>query len=156
VKIYVRVAGIALNRGQVLLHRGEMDDFWSLPGGQVEWMETAQTALMREMREEIATDVRVGRLLYVVENFFVYRDMRYHEIGLYFQMDLPSESLFRHSGGEGTEAFFALEPHPFKLIFEWVSPERVLKPDFLTAELPLVETLTSTRHLVNDEAHISR
>ena len=34
-----RVVGIAVNGNQVLLHRAENDDFWSLPGGRVELLE---------------------------------------------------------------------------------------------------------------------
>jgi ADP-ribose pyrophosphatase YjhB (NUDIX family) len=156
-KISYRVAGIALHQGHVLLHRAEFDPFWALPGGSVEYGETAEQALMREMREEIATDVTVGRLLFVVENFFTYRDTRYHEIGLYFQMDFAPDSplLDLTITTHGTEAFFAFEPRPFKLIFEW-SPlhalsTKVVKPDFLQTELPKIDTFTGTRHIVNDE-----
>jgi ADP-ribose pyrophosphatase YjhB (NUDIX family) len=156
-KISCRVAGIALHQRYVLLHRAEFDPFWALPGGGIEYGETAEAALMREMREEIATEVTVGRLLFVVENFFTYRDIRYHEIGLYFQMDFAPDSplLDLTVTTHGTEAFFVLEPRPFKLLFEWTPlvqlSSKVIKPNFLAKELPAIETFTGIRHIVNDE-----
>lgn len=156
-KLSYRVAGIALHQGHVLLHRAGFDPFWALPGGTVEYMETAEKALMREMHEEIATDVTVGRLLLVIENFFTYRETRYHEIGLYFQMHFAPDSplLDLTAITQGTEAFFALEPRPFKLIFEWMPlhalSSKVIKPDCLVSLLPTIETSPGTRHIVNDE-----
>ena len=35
----LRVAGVAIHKEQVLLHRAESDDFWALPGGRAEMME---------------------------------------------------------------------------------------------------------------------
>jgi ADP-ribose pyrophosphatase YjhB (NUDIX family) len=37
-----------------LLHRSEIDDFWSLPGGRTRLFESARDALRREMRAELA------------------------------------------------------------------------------------------------------
>ena len=63
------VRGIAINRERVLLFNVIGWDWWALPGGRVEMLEHSDEALKREMREEIATDVKVGRLVWVVENF---------------------------------------------------------------------------------------
>jgi len=84
-----RVVGVAFNDQSVLLHKAEGDDFWVLPGGRVEFGESAEQALIREMREEIDLKVEIVRLLWWVENFFTYENKRYHEIALYFLMQLP-------------------------------------------------------------------
>ena len=81
-----RVAGVAMAAGRVLLHRREGDDFWTLPGGRPEPMEPAGDALRREMREELSVPVTVGRLLWLVENFFTFEGRRYHELLLCFEM----------------------------------------------------------------------
>jgi 8-oxo-dGTP pyrophosphatase MutT (NUDIX family) len=49
----LRVAGVAIHDGHVLLHRAECDDFWALPGGRAELLEPAAESLIREMQEEV-------------------------------------------------------------------------------------------------------
>ncbi len=44
------------------------------------------------MREELEVEVRVERLIWVVENFFEYQGMSPHELGLYFLMRFPEGS----------------------------------------------------------------
>ena len=46
---------------------GEYKDGWEFPGGKIEKGESAQQALVREIREELATEVEVGDLLTTVE-----------------------------------------------------------------------------------------
>jgi 8-oxo-dGTP pyrophosphatase MutT (NUDIX family) len=94
-----RVAGVCLKDGRVLLHRSEMDDFWSLPGGHIQLFESSGEALRREMREELGIEIRVGRLLWVVESFFRYQGERQHELGLYCLMHLPPDSPFHQHEG---------------------------------------------------------
>jgi ADP-ribose pyrophosphatase YjhB (NUDIX family) len=69
-----RVVGIALDGNRVLLHRAEMDDFWSLPGGRGEILEPSEETLKREMMEELSIEIRVDRSVWVVENFFKYKE----------------------------------------------------------------------------------
>ncbi|MBQ5337921.1 MAG: (deoxy)nucleoside triphosphate pyrophosphohydrolase [Oscillospiraceae bacterium] len=46
---------------------GEFKGLWEFPGGKVEPGETAQQALVREIREELATKIEVGDLIETVE-----------------------------------------------------------------------------------------
>lgn len=46
---------------------GAFKDWWEFPGGKVEPGETAEAALVREIREELATEIRIDKFLHTVE-----------------------------------------------------------------------------------------
>lgn len=87
-----RIVGVAIHDGAVLLHRADHEPFWTLPGGRAEHGETAATTIAREMVEELDTEVKVDRLLWIVENFFDYDGLSYHEVALYFLIRFPQGS----------------------------------------------------------------
>jgi ADP-ribose pyrophosphatase YjhB (NUDIX family) len=109
-----RVAGIAYDSGRVLAHHADWEDFWTFPGGRAELGEPLADGLRREMQEELDTIVEVERLLWVVENFFIYDNKTYHELGFYFLMTLPADSPLR-----AARAPFVREDAGTQLIFEW-------------------------------------
>ncbi len=137
-----RVAGVAIVDGHVLLHQAAGEDFWTLPGGRLEAMETASDALGREMLEEAALAVSVSRLLWIVENFFTYGGKKFHELLLCFEMAVPDsvdlQAEFR--GTEGTT----------ELTFRWCSLERLhtvrIEPAFLREALRNLPT--SIAHVI--------
>lgn len=89
VRFNYRVAGVFIDGGRVLLQREEGMDFWVLPGGRVEVNETSEQALAREMAEELHIAAEIGRLVWIIENFFGI-DAPYHELGLYYEVRGPS------------------------------------------------------------------
>lgn len=46
---------------------GEFKDMWEFPGGKIEHGETPQQALVREICEELAAEIKVGELIDTVE-----------------------------------------------------------------------------------------
>lgn len=125
-----RVVGIAIFEGKVLLHKAEIDNFWSLPGGRVEMLEPSDASLRREMLEELGVAVEIDRLLWWVENFFDYNGKNYHELALYYLMKLPPETAFT---GE-TGPFVGIEEGT-DLTFQWFGLDEldglVIYPSFL-------------------------
>jgi ADP-ribose pyrophosphatase YjhB (NUDIX family) len=55
----------------LLVQRGREPEkgHWGLPGGKVDWMETVEHAVIREVEEEIGLRVAVERLLCLVDHF---------------------------------------------------------------------------------------
>lgn len=148
VRFNLRVAGVALHRGRVLLHRALSDDFWALPGGRVSAMEASPLALRREMEEELHTGVSVGRLLFVIENFYLLPEPNYHEIGFYYQFDLPPDCPLL-----AQETFEGAEDDGMKLIFRWFP--QVSIPGLDVRPVVLREALANlpkgVQHFINDE-----
>ncbi len=134
VKFTLRVVAVVLHHDAVLVHRAAPDDFWALPGGRAELLESAEETLVREMREELGVAAHVERLLWVVENFFTFRGRPRHELGLYFLVTFPPDSpIYRQVGP------FDGEEEGVRLIFEWQPLDALagfrLYPTFLRSRL---------------------
>jgi ADP-ribose pyrophosphatase YjhB (NUDIX family) len=141
-----RVAGVCIERGHVLLHTEDRDDFWVLPGGRPRLHETSRDALAREMDEELGVRVAVERLLWVVENVFTYRGRRLHELALYYAMSLPEDSPYRDVGTD-----FSGHEGETTLHYRWFPIDGLgnanLRPTFL--ETALSELPETPRHIVH-------
>ena len=145
-----RVVGVAIDDDRVLLEKVDGQDFWFLPGGRGELLEMSKETLKREMLEELNTKVKVGRLAWVVENFFTTYDVRaraemsYHELGFYFLMELPKNSPLRKLDD------FPGEDDGYKLTWKWHSVDNLanlqLHPAFLRKGLRHIPD--STEHIV--------
>jgi 8-oxo-dGTP pyrophosphatase MutT (NUDIX family) len=147
-KFNPRVAAVALHEDRVLLHRIEKDDFWSLPGGRIEAGESSADALRRETAEEMDADLKIGRMIWVVENFFEYENQPYHEIGFYYLVDLP-ESITEYA----TNEHFYGKEGKLKIIFEWHRLDHLdgidLRPAFLAQALQDIPS--ATRHIIHSD-----
>jgi ADP-ribose pyrophosphatase YjhB (NUDIX family) len=148
VRFIYRTVGVTVRDGHVLLHRAEADNFWALPGGRCEAWETAAEGLAREMDEELGVAVRVERLLWVVESFFVDGTERLHALGLYLLMTLPATFPAPRAGTpiKGREGVLSL-------VFQWWPLDGLdrldLRPPFLRRHLPVLPA--TTVHIVEWE-----
>jgi mutator protein MutT len=114
-RFQVRAAAVIRHAGHVLLHRAQGDEFWTFPGGRVEFGEDTATTVVRELQEELGITVACERLLCVVEYFFDHRGLRNHELGFFFTATLPAscELMDTTRSHIGREGHLALE-------FRWI------------------------------------
>ena len=92
-QLRLRVCGICVQSGRVLLinHSGmnESGEFWSPPGGGLEFGESIEDCLKREFLEETNTIISVGRFLTVRE----FLKPPIHAIELYYEVKIESGNI---------------------------------------------------------------
>lgn len=129
-----RAAAVITRGDEILLHTFGDESFWIMPGGRMEMHEAARECVRREIIEEMdldpATGIRVGRLVWFIENMFEHRGVRHHECGLYFAATLPPDST-----PMTTDRFVGHEWDNSELPFQWFPITTLDKVNLLPAFL---------------------
>ncbi len=79
----VRPTAILIEDGRILIVKQDVSErrHWSLPGGALEYGETIEQCMVREVKEETGIDVQVGELLYITDRF---RGLKNHIVHMTF------------------------------------------------------------------------
>lgn len=89
-QLRIRVCGICIKEDKILLinHSGmnEVDEFWSAPGGGLQFGETIEECLKREFLEETTTIISAGKFLKI--NEFI--KIPLHAIELFYEVKIES------------------------------------------------------------------
>ena len=118
------VAAVILHEGRILATQrgyGEWKDWWEFPGGKMEAGETPEEALVREILEELSTEISVDEFLCTVE------------------YDYPKFSLTMHCYlcSLVTEALHLNEHEAAK----WLTLDELDSVEWLPADLKVIEAL---------------
>ena len=143
-----RIAGIFVHNNRILLQKAIKSGAWVLPGGRSEINETSCEALIREMKEELGVEIRIKRLVWIIENFNAYETKGLHEMGFYYFGQLNSECNMY-----GIQGDFEGNENNIKLIFRWFEINEISKldiyPKFLKEHLNLLPE--NIQHIINDD-----
>ena len=101
--------------------RDERSPYFYLPGGRVAMVETAEDAVVREVREELGIEPEIVRPLWLNQAFFMedVDHLRYHELCIYYLMDISHTGLL--SKGEKFTRYEGKHTHDF----EWLKFDRL-------------------------------
>ena len=115
-------------QGRILLHRRTDNGRWGLPGGTIETGETAEQAIVREVKEETGYEVRVIRLI------GIYSDPQHTTMTYPDGNTVAYVSLLFECGVIGGSASLSDESSAV----DWFSPDALPEP-FHTGHLPRVQ-----------------
>lgn len=142
-KFNYRVCAMMISDGKILAMRDERSPYNYLPGGRVEIGETAEAAVVREVREELGVTAKISRPLWLNQAFFTedVDHLKYHELCVYFLMDFTETDLLSRG------AKFTAKEGSRTHTFEWLEFDRLqdeyFYPLFLKKDIfRLPETFT--------------
>lgn len=135
VRFNFRVCAVITDNNRLLAMHDEQSPYFYLPGGRVKTRETAEEAVLREVREELDIDAKIIRPLWVNQSFFNedVQHQDFHEICIYFLIDTSDTSLSDRGD------IFTLYDNGRKHVFEWIEYKRLkdeyLYPQFIKDEI---------------------
>ena len=123
------------NSNRILVFEGhdpvKGETFYRPLGGGIEFGESSETTVRRELKEEINVEVGDLRFLGVLENIFMFNGNSYHEIVMVFDGSLVDSGLYVQAEIHGKEANGDDIRALWKSLDEFASGKSILYPDGL-------------------------
>ncbi len=145
-KFQCRAASILFHKNRILFQRQSQDDLWFIPGGRVEFDESADYTIDREMQEEFGVTVLDKKMIWIVENFVSFPDMQVHEIGFFFLVTLSEDEPIYSNDTE----FKGLEDG---FVNKWIHLDHLenykIVPEFVVPELKCLDMNNGIKHVIN-------
>lgn len=142
-RIRTIVIGVAIRDDRILaieaIDSVKGERFYRPPGGGIEFGETSESALCREWREELETELVQTEYLGALENVFTYEGQPGHEIILVHRVELADEERFRADTVAGAES----DGTPY--IARWLPLDEVRSGAAILYPTGLLELLDRTR-----------
>ena len=134
VKFGCRSVGVIKKNNKILFQKRRDDKNWALPGGGIEVLERAKDVVVRELEEEIGlTDVKVIRPLWIVEYFFTFEGVKWHQYIIGHLLDISDDNeIINMDEIPGIE-------EGKNIIYKWFDIDELktapIKPDYLKEKL---------------------
>ena len=123
------------NSDHILVFEGQDpvkgETFYRPLGGGIEFGESSETTVRRELKEEINVDVGELSFLGALENIFMFNGNSYHEIVMVFDGALTDSGLYAQAEIHGKEANGDNIRAIWKSLDEFVSGQSILYPNGL-------------------------
>lgn len=88
-----RVCGILTHNNKYLLCKMQQNQFYCFPGGHAEIGEDTETAIKREMAEELGFPVKIKKLTSIAQNLFTnLKGELVHELSFYYIVEAQNEN----------------------------------------------------------------
>lgn len=79
-KLNIRTGIMIIKDNKILLHKNDNKDNYCLPGGGVQFLETSEEAIIREIKEETGLDIKVDSFVSTIESIFEKDGIKFHEV----------------------------------------------------------------------------
>lgn len=100
---------------------GELAFKWEFPGGKIESGESSSEALIREIKEELSTEIEVNNLIMTVKHQYNTFHLTMH--AYYVKVVKGDLILNEHTG------------------FKWLKKDQLLELDWAEADIPIVKAV---------------
>jgi len=132
--IRVKAMCLFMHEGRVLVANGntlrarseeckaEPGNFYRAIGGTIDFSETSEQGVRREIREELGSEIEDLELLDVIESIFVYEGQQNHEIAFLYKGKLTNEDILH------LDIFHVVED-TYEFDAEWIAIEQILNGD---------------------------